>query len=195
MLTLRLSHARSADSLNRSARLLADVGVRLIKGVSPLAMRLGGVALELGIRGAVKILGVRLGHEMSRVAAGRGIARVAGLHASRHRATGELQSQAVSEPRLPFGARAYAEVAVARRKPVSLPWPTSSGASRLIDLRPKPLLQRPDHLFGAMVDERVAMPLETSVVHPAPTPFINRLQAIGYGTCHVHQYTPCRRVA
>lgn len=181
---------RATTAIGRPVR--TTDGVRFIERVSPLAMRLGGVALELGIRGAMKVLAVRLSYEVVRVAARWVRTGVAGFQPTGNRSPTEVHGQTVSEPRSPLSTRADAKVPVARREPVALPGPTNGGTSGLINLRPKPLIQRPDDLFRSIVHKRIAMPLKTAVMHLAPSPLFGGLNATGYGAIHVSNHTPYR---
>ena len=157
------------------------------------AMCLGGVALELGVWGAVKVFGMRLGYEMGRIAARRVVACVANLHAGWNRAVSRLVGEAVRKHCSALSP-AFAEMAVATGQAPASPLPTFLWPT-LIDFRPKAFFGTPDDLFRTVVHERVSVPLESSVVHSAPRSFFGWLQTVGNRACHVYQYTPCRRVA
>ena len=176
-----------ADALNATIAFVAKSGIRLIKRVAVLAVRLGRISLELSGRRAVHVRGVCLSDKMVGVAAGRVVTSVTDLQSIRDHTVCELVCEAVSQHG-PAAASSLAEVPIATGEAPSLPLPALIRPT-LIYLRPKARLWRAYHLLGALVHERITMPLKTPVVHPAPSPLLCQLGTNLNGALHMSRLT------
>lgn len=183
---LRMVSACAADALCAPARLLPDVGIRLIKGVAVLAMGLSRVALELHYWRTVQVLCVRLHNEMGRVHARAVGASMAKLLAIVDNAVREDIRHPVCQPR-PYRHAVCSrgpKVSVAVRQAISVPGPTSIWSTGLVYFGPEAERKWPDHHFRALVGRCVAMSLPSAVMHTAPTALLNRLRTVGNRTVH-----------
>lgn len=180
--SLRLT--RFTDSLCAAISLLSDSSVCLIEHVTVLAMRFLSVAFELGHRGVVEILGMRDQLEVLRADTRRVDAAVVDFHPSGNRTVGEGVRKPMRQP----GLVGISEMPIPRGKSPAIPRPAIAGT---IDLRPEPLLKRPNYLFRPVVRQRVSVALPAPVVHLTPSAPLGRFQTSIDRALHVSIVDPC----
>lgn len=152
-------------------------GIFFIVGMALGAVSLRGVALELVATSAAIVDRLRYGFQVFCADASRRAAQMVNGYTIGYRSICQLVSEAVGQ----HCSASPAEYAVAGWEKVGYPYPAFT---RLVYLRPEPFLRCADDLFRAKVNQRVAMPLPTAVVHSTPTALIDGFRTIINGACH-----------